>query len=282
MNNENPKNKRILIILILILIITTIINIYIVISRKQNNNSENTTQKQLIEVVKDNTSNTSQVTNTIIEKNVSNSSNTIRVDTSDTNSIVVDFTDDLDLNEVKNLMENYAVGIQRISFEEENLESNTILLFIAKQYFDSNSNKSSLEIDTNYAPSATNIHKYLSELTGKDYSNIEYIQSYGNYIGYAANSKSYIFGNDYNYITRESYRCSDISIVNEENGLYTATTDITRTLENQDTNYEVTFTFTINSNYTYEKYCIKSLKVKNTSFYPDNTVHFVEDELEEN
>ena len=287
MNNNNSKKKYILtIILILILVITIGLNIYIVIINKNKNNTPES-PKRIIEVVSDKKNNTissnsvNNVTNNAISNTTNETSDNTSMDISNTSSIVVDFTDDLDLEEVKTLIENYAVGIQIISFEEENLESNTILLFIAKEFFDSNSNKSTLEINTNYAPTAQNIHKYLSELTGKDYTSIESIQSYSNYISYANNSKSYVYGENYNDITREIYKCTDISLVNEDNGLYTAQANITRTVGNQDTNYEVTFTFTINSNYTYEKYCIKSLKVKNTSFYPDNTIHLVENTIEE-
>lgn len=287
-NKQKKKNHILAIILIIILLITIILNINILIKQKNNQNTPQT-QNRIIEVVSDkkttnktdNSSNIANQSNSTIENKTSNIikneiTNTVSQNISNTDSIVVDFTDDLNMNEVKHLIENYAVGIQRISFEEENLESNTILLFIAKEYFDSNSNKSTLEINTNFAPTATNIHKYLSELTGKDYSNVEYIDTYKNYISYANNSKSYVYGKNYNDITKEIYKCTNIELLNDDNGLYTAKANIIRTVNNQDTNYEITFTFTVNSNYTYEKYCIKSLKVKNTSFYPDNTVHLVD------
>ena len=47
-------------------------------------------------------------------------------------------------------------------------------------------------------------------------------------------------------------------IAKEKNGLYTATADVTRTIDKEITNYEITFTFTINEHFTYEKYCIKN------------------------
>ena len=81
---------------------------------------------------------------------------------------MVNLNEDVNIDELKEFFQKYSLGIQRISFEEETLESNTILLFIAKEYFDSKSNKSSLNVDTNYAATLENVHKYLSELTGKD------------------------------------------------------------------------------------------------------------------
>lgn len=273
---EEKKSKKqlyISIILLIVLIIVVALNIYILIS-KNNNNTNSTLSLENLNNVQNNAN---TIFNEINEQNISNNS----ADISNTNSIVVDFTDGLDTEELRKFMESYSVGIQRISFEEENLESNTILLFIAKQYFDSNTNKSSLEINTNYAPTVKNIHKFLSELTGKDYSNIEYLPSYANYIGYLSSSKSYEFGSDYTNIKREIYTCSDLSIIDESNGLYTAKANVSRTIDKEITNYEITFTFTINEQFTYQKYCIKSLKIKNTSFYPDNTIHLVDTSSEE-
>ena len=288
MEEEKKKSKKpiiITIILVLLVIVVLALNIYIIIFdvhsniisqffKKNNINSENIDNS----IVNQNTS--KNILNDANKNIITNSTNT-SIDLSDDNSVVVDFTDGLDTEELREFMEKYSVGIQRISFDEENLESNTILLFIAKQYFDSNANKSSLEVTTNYAPTLKNIHTFLTELTGRDYSNIEYIPSYSNYIGYVKASKTYIFGKDYNNIKRENYSCSNLSIIEEKNGLYTATADVTRTIDKEITNYEITFTFTINEHFTYEKYCIKSLKVKNTSFYPDNTIHLVDIPVEE-
>lgn len=270
--NSNEKQIIFIIILLIILIIAIIANFFVWSYKDKPVNTitpSNVAEKESENII----------SNTNIQNQISNSINNQTNSTSD--SIVVNLNEDVNIDELKTFFERYSLGIQRISFEEENLESNTILLFIAKEYFDSKSNKSSLNIDTNYAPTLENIHKYLSELTGKDYSNIDYIKSYNNYIGYASSSKSYIYGKDYETITKEKYKCADVIITNEDNGLYTAVAQVTRTLNNQDTNYELTFTFTINSGYTYEKYCVKSLKVKNTSFYPDNTVHFIENSVEE-
>jgi len=173
-------------------------------------------------------------------------------------------------------MENYAVGIERISYEEETLESNTILLYIAEQYFSTKSNKSSLSINTTYATTATNVHKYLSEITSTDYTKLDRIKAYNNYIRYSASSKSYLYGTDYSILLKENYDCSNLSILDKKDDIYTAQAKVTRTIDEQQTNYDITFTFKLNTNYTYEKFKILSLKAKNTSFTTDNTVHFVD------
>ncbi len=276
-NKVSKKQLIILFILIIVLLVAVGLNVYILAFKKESNSSE-----------QNNTSNstsakTENISNETSENTVDNSVNSnSTIDVSNTSSIVIDFTDDVELSELYALMENFSVGIQRVSLDEENLESNTILLFIAKKYFDSHSNKSSLEINTKYAPTVENIHQYLTELTGHNYKDQERIQSYTNYIGYSKSTQSYMFGKDYSTITKESYRCVTLSIIDEkDDGTYTAKADIIRTIDKEETNYEVTFDFTVNQNYTYEKYCIKSLQVKNTSFYPDNTLHLVDTSVEE-
>ena len=250
----NKKQIILLIILLIILIVAVIANIYVWSINSETEPSSNHSNMSIEEPKKVvNESNTqNQTTNTTIQ-NKSNSTE---------DSIVVNLNEDVNIDELKEFFQKYSLGIQRISF-------------------DSKSNKSSLNVDTNYAATLENVHKYLSELTGKDYSNVEYIKSYKNYIAYSSNSNSYIYGKDYELITREKYKCTDVLITDTSNGMYTAVAHVTRTLNKQNTNFELTFTFTFISGYSYEQFCVKSLKVKNTSFYPDNTVHFVENPVEE-
>lgn len=184
---------------------------------------------------------------------------------------------DVDTKEVAEFVDQIAIGINRLSLEEETLESNTILLYIAQQYFTSKSNKSStLEIDTTYASSVENIHKFLSELTIKDYSTVNKISSYNNYIGYTARSKSYVYGADYATLSKEKYECTDVTVSNKEDNIYTATAKVTRTLDSVKSTYDVTFTFKVNNNYKYQKYKILSIDAVNTSDLVDTTIHFVE------
>ena len=218
------------------------------------------------------------------ENIISNTTNTIQNVTSVnlSNTVESNSTEEIDdtgvnINELKKLMESYAIGIHRISYSGENLESNTILLLLAKQYFDTNSNKkNSLKVDSKYATTVENMHKYLTELTGNNYNNIEYLSSYKNYIGYASSNRAYVYGKDISQLKNEEYECPKLELTNEENGIYTAKGEVIRIKDNVETVYDISLKFQINENYTYQKYQIVSLKTANKSFYPDNTVHLVE------
>ena len=203
--------------------------------------------------------------------------NSTIIDLSPENISETDIPEEVNLDELKTLIEQYAVGIQRIEYQYENLESNTILLFIAKRFFDTNSSKSSLNVDTKYASTATNFHKYLTELTGKKYNNVEYISSYTNYIGYSKTNKAYVLGKDSSVITNEDYVCTAIEVIDKQDDVYTGRAIIRRTANDVKTVYQITFNFKLNTDYEYQKYQILSLNAINSSFFPDNTVHLIEE-----
>lgn len=311
------KQKNIFILIIVILLLITFSYILKVIPPKENANS-NVTFKNTTNIEKinkgsfnpkfENTENnkisnkpttileslnevtvnnsTSNAQTSISNKNQNKVTNTtphtpIKTTTTNTTSNTQVSNSPFEESDLEVFIENYAIGIERISYEEETLESNTILLYIAEQYFSTKSNKSSLNIDTTYATTSTNIHKYLSEITNTDYTKVDRIKAYNNYIRYSASSKSYLYGTDYSILVKENYDCYDLSILDKTDDIYTAQAKVTRTLDNQQTNYDISFTFKLNTNYTYEKFKILSLKAKNTSFTTDNTVHFVDIPTEE-
>lgn len=179
----------------------------------------------------------------------------------------------VDKEELKVLIEQYSIGINRIDTTYNTKESNTILLFVAKKYFDTQGSKASLNIDTKYAQTAQNYHKYLSELTGNKYNNIESIESYSNYMYYSKNNKSYVLGKNSETLTKEDYVCTAIDVLGKTDDVYTGKAIVTRTVDDVKTVYQLTFTFKVNKNYEYQKYNILTLNAINSSFYPDNTVH---------
>lgn len=194
----------------------------------------------------------------------------------ETPTITPDIFSDVDTKEIEDFVNQFAIGINRLSLDEETLESNTILLYITQQYFNSQASKtSSLEIDTTYASSVENFHKFLSELTIKDYSNVEKIDSFVNYIGYTARSKSYVYGADYLELAKENYTCTSVTITDKTDNIYTAKANVTRTSEAGTSTYEITFSFKVNNNYKYQKFKLLSLSAQNTSDIVDTTVHFV-------
>lgn len=274
------KSKIFIIIILLVIIVLAIVSVYFLVFSKNKQTMPAETQIQnetqiesenivSNEIIPDNT--TSNVTNTQVTKvNLSNETNS-------TSTEVISNNSEVSIDELKELLINYSVGIQRIAYGGENLESNTILLFLAKQYFEGSSNKNtSLKVDTTYASTVKNIHKYLTELTGTNYNSIQYINSYKNYVGYSSGTSSYEYGADISILRNEEYECPKLELTEEKDGIYTAKGEVIRIANNEETVYDITLTFQINQNYTYQKYQIISLKSANKSFYPDNTVHLIE------
>ena len=237
---------------------------------------ENTVSNEVVNNTVSNEVASNTVSNTTVQNVVDNNSNTANKTTHATVTQSDGRTDfsNIDLDEVNKFITDFAVGINRFSFDGETLEGNTVLLYVAKHYFDT-TNSRSLNISQEYAPTAANIHRYLTEFTGTDYTRKDSISSYSNYIKYAATSKSYVDGSDIKVLNRESYKASDIEMISKFSNTYTANARVTRTLDGVETKYTITFEFSINPDYKYQKYCLKSLKATNLSFYPDNTIHFI-------
>lgn len=224
------------------------------------------------------TNTTSTIDNNSIDNNTTNQISNTVTNTTSPNIILSDKPTDfsnINTKELEKFISDFAIGIERLSFDEENLESNTILLYIAKHYFDTNNSKAT-KINSDYAASIENIHKYLTEFTGKDYTKLDFVRSYNNYIGYTSSSKAYIDGKNISELSKEKYSVSDLIITNEFNNVYTATAKVSRTLIDTVTDYNITFTFSVNKDFKYQEFCLKSLRASNISFYPDNTVHLVE------
>ena len=222
--------------------------------------------------VVENTASHDSITNTVVEE----PKTTEKQESVNTTITPALFTD-INTSEVKNFVNQFAIGINKLKLPDTTvLESNTILLYIAQQYFSSKSSlSSSLNVDTTYAASTENFHKFLSELTINDYSTVDYLKSYNNYIGYFSHSKSYVYGKDYSTLSKEKYTCTDVTITNKEDNIYTAEANVTRTYEGEESTYKITFTFKVNSNYKYQKYKLLSLKSRITSGSVDNAIHLV-------
>lgn len=281
------KLKTVFFLILIIVILVAGVSVYFLFFNKdnkivENEKPENISQSENLEE-KENKEENEAKNETTIENTVSNSNNEVtkvNISNNETNATEPETTEnnyDVNVDELKKFLETYSVGIQRLAYAGENLESNTILLFLAKQYFDTNSTKkSSLKVDTKYATTVSNIHKYLTELTGTNYNNIEYVNSYKNYIGYSPSNKSYIYGSDISILKAEEYECPKLELTDEEDGIYTAKGQVIRIVNNEETVYDISLKFQINPNYTYQKYQIISLKTANKSFYPDNTIHLIE------
>lgn len=191
-----------------------------------------------------------------------------------------------DLDDLEAFIQKYGFTINRVNYEEETVESDTMLLVYAKKYFDSITEKQVRANPTvSYTPTADNLHKFLAELTTRDYTRQKVLDTYKNVISYNAPTNSYVFGDDYKVFDDEKYICSDIQITDQDGDTYTGTCKVRRlrdieekkkgktVVNTEETVYEVTIKFKFNANYSYQRFKIVSLKANNTSFYPDNTRH---------
>lgn len=178
--------------------------------------------------------------------------------------------------ELKELFENYSVGINRIDDNTNNRENNTVFLYVAKNFFDSR-NMATLDIDTKYASTKDNIHKYMSELSTHDYTEDEPLITYTNLVKYVDKKKSYDLGPDISLLKREKYSVADIDFSDNGDGTYSGTAYVLRSIkmdeEREITHYNITYKFKINDDYTYSKYKLLSFSATNKDFYPDNTYH---------
>ena len=181
-----------------------------------------------------------------------------------------------DEEEIKELLINYSSGINRIDNNIYNLENNTLLIYIAKNFFDSK-NSSSLDIDTKYSSTKDNIHKYLSELTTTDYSNSEPLSTYTNFVRYSDRNGFYLVGNDIDQLKKEKFTISDLTYEENGDGTYSGSATILRSIQKEGdrelTHYKIDFKFSINERYTYSKYKILDFSAANKDYFPDNTYH---------
>lgn len=302
------KQQKFIIFLLILLLLSVGLNVYLAVVKHTPITITNIFEKaetrqeiskehddniiqNIVETDKDQNTLTSETV--ISENNTENVfENKVIVDTASTNTVIEEskeekepinttltpaiFTD-VNTDEVEDFVDQFAIGINKIKLQDtNNLESNTLLLYIAQQYFTAQSSKvTSLNVDTTYASSVENFHKFLSEFTITDFSTVDYLKSYNNYIGYASRSNSYLYGKDYSVISKEKYKCNDVTITAKDDNTYTAEADVTRTYEGTNTTYKVTFSFKVNSNYKYQKYKLLSYKAKITSGPIDNVIHLV-------
>lgn len=191
-----------------------------------------------------------------------------------------------DLDELEAFIQKYGFTINRVNYEEETVESDTMLLVYAKKFFDSVSEKTvRANPNISYTPTADNLHKFLAEISTRDYTRQKVLDTYKNVIQYNGPTNSYVFGDDSKVFDDEKYICSDIQITDQDDDTYTGTCKVRRLrdieqkkkgkviVNTEETVYEVTLKFKFNVNYSYQRFKIVSLKANNTSFYPDNTRH---------
>lgn len=219
--------------------------------------------------------NTVEDTNTIEDTNTSKLSTVIKPAENKVEENVA-VSKEIDEDEIKNQLTNFAISIGRYGEDANELEKNTILLLIANNYFNDRVTKNTgLEVGKNskYAMTANNVHLYLKELVGMETG--DYIPSYTNYMKYNTNSKFYSAGSSSNSLNEEKYELSNIEITASSNNELKVTGNINRkserevrdrrnnvSIENVEANYDFTATLVENKNYTYSQYKIADFKAE--------------------
>lgn len=287
------KQKNIIIFLLIILSISICYNIYLSLYHQKNFStpsqilSSNSTNSESV-VINENNKNTNNTTSfisnqTSAENTISNTSITENKTETTTNTTIIsnvtserNTTDEIDITALKDFIEQYGIGINRISYEQDNLESNTILLIIARRYFNSIPAKDiPSDMKDKFILNDENAKAFIKELTGKEFTG-DYIKTYSNYINYSAGSDSYVYGKDITNITQEKYTCTDLKIEKLTDSTYTVNAKVERELDEEITLYEVVMEIELNQDYTYQQFKVINLEAKNKSKYPDNTIHLVE------
>lgn len=268
-NNENITPKKIsrnqksfISFLIIILLLLIALVLYLFETKNSFELADAPKQVENSIAIVDKTLN--QVSNT----QLSNSNN---VGNTAANTVV---ENDFDINKFKDFLNSYAYAINRISdSNSDEIEKNTIYIYTAMKYFDTQTSKSFTLDTTNtqFAKTQENIYKFIYDITGTSIAGT--LNTYKDYVTYSEFSKSYDYGANSNVL--EQYSCNDVKISSEKNGIYTIIAQISRTNSNTTVNYEVTFVISLNKNCNYIPYRINSMEVKNLSEQIDTTFHLM-------
>ena len=183
-------------------------------------------------------------------------------------------SDTLNLEDFRDFLNSYAYAINRLTnLNNDELEKNTIYIYIAMKYFDSQSIKTaSLDTtNTQFAKTQDNINKFIYDISGSEITGT--LPTYVDYVTYSTFANSYDYGVKSNIL--EQYNCTDVQIARETDSGYNVTAKITRTTLDTKADYEVSINVTLNENFTYVPYRITSIVSTNLSEPFDTTFHLV-------
>jgi hypothetical protein len=191
-------------------------------------------------------------------------------------NIVAEPVDNTKIDEelLKDELTRYALTIGRFDDDNDALEKNTILLLIANGYFNTKvSQNTGLEISSSneYAMTVNNVNLFIEELTGNKVNT--FLNSYANYIKYNEASKSYASGTKSASLNTEQYELSNLQVSPSSNAdEYIIKGNINRksqaevtenkktVIKDMDANYDLEAVISLNNNYSYVPYLIKSYK----------------------
>lgn len=206
-----------------------------------------------------------------IANNNSISSENTNISNEEPNSLS---TDGLDLENFKKFLNSYSYAINRLTnLNNDVIEKNTIYIYIAMKYFDTQSTQmSSLDTtNTQFAKTKDNINKFIYDISGQEITDT--LSTYEDYVVYSSFANSYDYGSKSNVL--EQYNCTDVQLSGEEDGVYNVIAKVTRTTLDKNIDYEVSINVRLNENFSYVPYQITSIVAQNLSEDFDSTFHLV-------
>lgn len=261
--SQAQKSFFIFIFIIVLLIIAFVLYLY-----------ESSSDSDLAEAPKEFEESISLIDKTFNGTNTFTSNSLVNETTNNSNTTNTLPSDTLDLENFKDFLNSYAYAINRLTnLNNDELEKNTIYIYIAMKYFDSQSIKTaSLDTtNTQFAKTQDNINKFIYDISGSEITGT--LPTYVDYVTYSTFSNSYDYGTKSNIL--EQYNCTDVQIARETDAGYNVTAKITRTTLDKNVDYEVSINVTLNENFSYVPYKITSIVATNLSEPFDTTFHLV-------
>lgn len=268
--NEKVKPKKVsqaqknfIIFLLIIILLLVALILYLYENKSDTKLSDSPKEKEnSIELI-DKTIN--QNTNSSETSNLENE-NQISSDVSNSNTFAIE--------DFKNFLNYYGYAINRLSnLNNDELEKNTIYVYMAMKYFDSQASKSSglNTMNTQFAKNVENVNKFIYDISKIQIT--EPLATYEDYVTYSGYSKSYEYGKNSNIL--EQYKCTDAKIESTTNDGYNVIAQISRITADSTINYEVSINVQLNKDYSYVPYYITSIVPKNLTEDFDTTYNLI-------
>lgn len=268
--NEKVKPKKVsqaqknfIIFLLIIILLLVALILYLYENKSDTKLSDSPKEKEnSIELI-DKTIN--QNTNLSETSNLENE-NRISSEVSNSNTFAIE--------DFKNFLNYYGYAINRLSnLNNDELEKNTIYVYMAMKYFDSQASKSSglNTMNTQFAKNVENVNKFIYDISKIQIT--EPLATYEDYVTYSGYSKSYEYGKNSNIL--EQYKCTNAKIESTTNDGYNVIAQISRITADSTINYEVSINVQLNEDYSYVPYYITSIVPKNLTEDFDTTFHLI-------
>ena len=268
--NEKVKPKKVsqaqknfIIFLLIIILLLVALILYLYENKSDTKLSDSPKEKENSIALVDKTIN--QNTNSSEISNLENE-NLVSSEVSNSNTFAIE--------DFKNFLNYYGYAINRLSnLNNDELEKNTIYIYMAMKFFDSQASKSSgLDtMNTQFAKNVENINKFIYDISKIQVT--EPLATYEDYVTYSGYSKAYEYGKNSNIL--EQYKCTDAKIESNTDNGYNVIAQISRITSDSTVNYEVSINVQLNKDYSYVPYYITSIVPTNLTEDFDTTFHLI-------